>query len=259
MQAEIAIDEADVIVFVGGDDEQTSGECHDRSELALFGRQRELILRLCALGVPVVLVLENGKPLELLEESRGCAAIVETWFGGERGAKAIVEALLGKINPGGRLPFSLPRKSGMIPCYYSMLPGKSNDYFEGDGSALYPFGFGLSYTTFAYSDLKLTRTGETDVDVSVTVENTGDRTGDEVVQIYVDDSESSVVTPPLLLKAFRRVTLSPGEKQTLHFHLDKNAFRLMNAKYEWVVEPGKFRICAASSSRDIRLEGTVIL
>ncbi|MBQ6165534.1 MAG: glycoside hydrolase family 3 C-terminal domain-containing protein [Clostridia bacterium] len=250
---------ADVIVFVGGDDVQSSGECHDRCEMTLYGRQRELIERLCELGAPVILVLENGRPLEISKESEICAAVLETWFGGEKGAEAIADALLGKINPGGKLPFSLPRKSGMIPCYYSMLPGKSDNYLEGDGKALYPFGFGLSYTTFAYSDLVLTRTGETDVDVCFTVENTGERTGDEVVQIYVDDCESSVVTPPLLLKAFRRVTLAPGEKKTLHFSLDKNAFRLMNAKYEWVVEPGKFRICAASSSRDIKLAETIVL
>ena len=251
--------EADLILFVGGDNERTSGECHDRSELTLPGRQRELILRLAQTGVPVVLVLENGRPMDLSEESDACAAIIETWFGGECGAAAIVGALTGRINPAGRLPYSLPRSSGMIPCYYSMHSGKSNSYAEGEGSALYPFGFGLSYTTFAYSDLVLTRAGETDVDVRVTVENTGSLAGEEVVQIYVEDCESTVVTPPLLLKAFRRVALAPGEKQTLSFRLDRSAFRLMNARYEWVVEPGKFRICAAASSRDIRLEACIAL
>ena len=251
--------DADVVVFVGGDDCMTSGECHDRSELTLFGRQRELIGRLAALGMPVILVLENGKPLEISEESEVCAAVLETWFGGEKGAKAIADALLGEINPGGKLPFSLPKKSGMIPCYYSMLPGRSNNYLDGDFGALYPFGFGLSYTTFAYSDLLLTRVGDTEVEVQLTVENTGNVTGDEVVQIYVEDCESTVVTPPLLLKAFRRVTLVPGEKKVLTFRLGYDAFKLMNAKYEWVVEPGNFRICAASSSKDIRLEGVVQL
>ena len=251
--------DADVIVFVGGDNCLTSGECHDRCELSLSGRQRELIIRLSGLGIPVVLVLENGRPLELSKESKVCSAIVETWFGGECGARAIAEALTGAINPGGKLPYSLPRKSGMIPCYYSMLPGKSNDYIEGEGSALYPFGHGLSYTSFEYSDLEIKKTGETDAAVKVTVENTGKVAGDEVVQIYVEDCESSVVTPPLLLKAFKRVSLAPGEKQTLEFSLDYNSFRLMNAKYEWMVEPGRFRICAASSSRDIRLEGFITL
>ena len=251
--------DADVIIFVGGDDVNTSGECHDRSELTLYGRQRELIKRLASLGKPLVLVLENGRPLEISEESEVCSAILETWFGGECGARAVADALLGKINPGGKLPFSLPKKGGMIPCYYSMLPGRSNGYHDDGFGSLYPFGFGLSYTDFEYSDLELEKTGDTDVDVRVTVKNTGKVTGDEVVQIYVDDCESSVVTPPLLLKAFRRVTLEPGEKQTLCFHLGYEAFRLMNVKYEWTVEPGNFRICAGSSSKDIRLEKTVRL
>nr|MCR5485788.1 glycoside hydrolase family 3 C-terminal domain-containing protein [Clostridiales bacterium] len=251
--------DADVIIFVGGDDDETSGECHDRTELTLYGRQRELISRLAELGSPLILVLENGRPLEITEESEVCSAILETWFGGERGAEAIVDALLGKINPGGKLPYSLPKKSGNIPCYYSMLPGRSNSYLDGEPGALYPFGHGLSYTTFEYSDLELKRVGDTDVDVSVSVKNTGDVTGDEVVQIYVEDCESSVVTPPMLLKAFRRVTLSPGETKTLKFRLDYDAFKLMNTKYEWVVEPGKFNVFAASSSKDIRLKETIVL
>ncbi|MBR4727727.1 MAG: glycoside hydrolase family 3 C-terminal domain-containing protein [Clostridia bacterium] len=251
--------QADVILFVGGENELTCGECHDRSDLTLPGRQRELIERLAALGRPLILVLENGRPLELSRESAVCSAILETWFGGELGAQAIVRALTGEVNPAGRLPYSLPRSSGRIPCYYSMLPGKSNDYLEGEGSALYPFGFGLSYTTFAYSDLVLTKVGPADVDVSVTVRNTGARAGDEVVQIYVEDCESSVVTPPLLLKAFRRVSLAPGQAQTLTFRLGEDAFRLMNAHYVWTVEPGRFRIYAAASSRDLRLAGCVQL
>ena len=250
---------SDVILFVGGDDLVSSGEGRDRSEVTLCGRQTELLLRLAALGIPTVLVLENGKPLALTRESEACAAVLETWFGGEQGAVAIGEALLGRFSPAGRLPFSLPRSSGAIPCYYSMLPGRSNDYYEGDASALYPFGHGLSYTTFAYSDLKLERTGETEAAVSVTVENTGEMTGDEVVQIYVEDCESTVVTPALLLKDFCRVTLAPGERRTLRFLLGYDAFRLMNADYRWVVEPGRFRICAGASSRDIRLEGFLTL
>ncbi|MGN1451476.1 MAG: glycoside hydrolase family 3 N-terminal domain-containing protein [Eubacteriales bacterium] len=251
--------DCDLIIFVGGDDQISSGEGRDRCLLTLCGRQRELLLRLGALGKPLVFVLENGKPLDISAESAVSNAILETWFGGERGAEAIVDTLLGRNNPAGRLPFSLPRNSGMIPCYYSMLPGSSNEYYEGDGSALYPFGFGLSYTSFEYSGLVLEKTGPADVRVTLTVKNTGGTAGDEVVQIYVEDCESTVVTPPLLLKAFSRISLSPGESKTLSFDLDQKAFRLMNAGYEWVVEPGKFRICAAASSRDIRLEGTVTL
>ncbi|MBR6772329.1 MAG: glycoside hydrolase family 3 C-terminal domain-containing protein [Clostridia bacterium] len=250
---------SDLIIFVGGDDRISSGEGRDRCELTLCGRQRELLLRLSALGKPLILVLENGKPLDLSAETAISNAIVEAWFNGEMGAYAIVDALLGKINPAGRLPFSLPRRSTMIPCYYSMLPGSSNEYYEGDGSALYPFGFGLSYTSFEYSDLSIEKLGATDVRVRLNVKNVGEVPGDEVVQLYVEDCESTVVTPPKLLKGFRRISLEPSEEKTVTFDLDEKAFRLMNARYEWVVEPGDFRIMAGASSRDIRLEGVVTL
>ena len=147
----------------------------------------------------------------------------------------------------------------MIPCYYSMLPGASNEYYEGRGDALYPFGFGLSYTSFEYKALTLERTGDTDVKATVTVKNIGDVAGDEVVQIYVEDCESSVVTPRVLLKDFKRVTLAPNEEKTIEFNLGYNAFRLMNQAYQWVVEPGTFKISAGSSSRDLHLTGEIKL
>ena len=186
-------------------------------------------------------------------------AVLSCWFGGEKGPQAIADVLLGKVNPGGKLPFSLPRRSTMIPCYYSMLPGASNEYYEGKGDALFPFGYGLSYTDFEYSDLMITKTGDTDVNVKLKVKNIGKVTGDEVVQIYVEDCESSVVTPLKLLKDFKRITLEAGGTKEVEFNLDYKAFRLMNQAYEWVVEPGKFGIYAASSSRDIRLSGEVTL
>ena len=139
-----------------------------------------------------------------------------------------------------------------------MLPGASNEYYEGKGDALYPFGFGLSYTEFEYSDLRVEKTGETDVNVKVKVKNIGNRAGDEVVQIYVEDCESSVVTPVILLKDFRRISLEAGETKEVEFNLGYNAFRLMNQAYEWVVEPGLFKIYAASSSRDLKLCGEVM-
>ena len=251
--------QADLIIFCGGDDTISSGEGRDRCELTLCGRQSELMQLLHATGKPMVFVMIHGKPLAIKEESDISNAVLSCWFGGECGPQAICDVLLGNVNPGGKLPFSLPRRSTMIPCYYSMLPGASNEYYEGRGDALYPFGFGLSYTDFEYSDLSVERTGKTDVKVNVTVKNTGKVAGDEVVQIYVEDCESSVVTPLLLLKDFRRVTLEAGEKQTLEFNLDYKAFRLMNQAYEWVVEPGVFKIFAASSSRDIRLTAEIEL
>ena len=249
----------DVIIMVGGDNNITSGEGQDRCELTMSGRQRELVLRLAQLHKPLILVTENGKALELSAESQVCDAVIMSWYGGECGAQAIVEALVGTLNPSGRLPLSLPRSSTRIPCYYSMLPGGQDNFMEGPKNALYPFGYGLSYTSFSYQDLTVEKTGPAQVTVACTVENTGSRDGDEVVQLYVDDVDSSVATPPVLLRDFRRISLRAGQKQRVEFHLDEKAFRLMNLRYEWVVEPGKFRILIGPNSRDLRLEGSVTL
>lgn len=251
--------ECDLIIMVGGDNTVTSGEGRDHCELILAGRQRELIEKLSELGKPLVLVLENGRPLELSRETEVCDAILMTFFGGETGAKAIVECLLGQISPSGKLPISLPRSSTRIPCYYSMHPGGERLFIEGPRDALYPFGFGMSYSSFAYSNLMIDKTGDYDVTVTCTVTNTGNMDADEVAQLYIDDVESSIVTPLLLLKGFRRVSLKAGERKDISFHLNWDSFKLMNARYEWVVEPGEFRICIGAASNDIRLEGRVTL
>ncbi|MBQ4604457.1 MAG: glycoside hydrolase family 3 C-terminal domain-containing protein, partial [Clostridia bacterium] len=249
----------DLIIFCGGDDTISSGEGRDRCELTLCGRQSELLKALAKTDKPVIFIMIHGKPLAIKEESDISSAVLSCWFGGESGPQAICDVILGKINPGGKLPFSLPRRSTMIPCYYSMLPGASNEYYEGNGDALYPFGHGLSYTEFKYSDMKVEKTGKNEVNVKLKVKNIGNISGDEVIQIYVEDCESSVVTPTLLLKDFKRVTLNPNEEHKIEFNLGYNAFKLLNQDYEWVVEPGNFRICAASSSRDIRLSETIYL
>ena len=251
----------DVIVMVGGDNTITSGEGKDRCELTLAGKQRELIQKLSQRGKPLVLVLENGKCVDLSVEEGCCGAILAAWFGGEFGAQAIAEALLGILNPAGRLPVSFPQSSTRLPCYYSMLPGGDLNFMEGTKLARYPFGHGLSYTSFSYSGLKaeLISRDPLRVSVSVTVRNTGNRDGEEVAQIYVDDVDSSVATPPLLLKDFQRVFLKAGEEKTLDFELDEKAFRLMGLDYRWTVEPGEFRILAGASSRDIRCETQIVL
>ena len=251
--------ECDVIVFVGGDDTVTSGEGRDRCELTLYGPQRQLLERLGQLGKPLVLVLENGKPLELSEESEFCGSILMTFFGGEAGAKAIARALLGQISPGGKLPISLPRHSTRIPCYYSMLPGGDLQFLEGPKGPLYAFGHGLSYSSFEYSDLRVEKVGPTDAAVTCTVTNTGPMEADEVVQLYIDDVDSSVVTPLKLLKDFRRISLAPGERKEVTFCLGFDQFKLMDIRYNWTVEPGLFRILVGSGSEDIRLEGEVVL
>ena len=249
----------DVIVFVGGDDTVTSGEGRDRCELTLYGPQRKLIEDLAALGKPLVLVLENGKPLDISRESQLSNAVLMAFFGGEAGATAIAQALLGHISPAGRLPISLPRSSTRIPCYYSMLPGGDANFMEGPKNALYPFGFGLSYTSFSYRDLTLEKTGPCDVTVSCSITNEGASDAEEVVQLYIDDVESSVVTPELLLKDFRRVFLKAGQTERVTFRLGYDQFKLMDIRYNWTVEPGVFRILIGASSRDIRLEGSVTL
>ena len=215
--------------------------------------------RLAQLGKPLVLVLENGKPLDISVEADVCDAVVMAFFGGESGAKAIVEMLLGAFSPAGRLPLSLPRSSTRIPCYYSMMPGGAPVFLEGPKDALFPFGFGLSYTRFDYSGMTVRKTGACSAEVECTVTNTGDMAGDEVVQLYVDEVESSVVTPPMLLKAFERIHLNPGESRRVAFQLGENAFRLFGIQGAWTVEPGLFRILVGASSRDIRLEGELTL
>lgn len=252
-----AAQKSDVIIFVGGDNTYTSGEGHDRSDLRLPGRQRELILELAKTGKPLIVVLENGRSIDLSAECGVSDAILISWFGGEFGAKAIVDTLLGKNNPAGRLPVSFPADSFRIPCYYSRLPNYFDNMFEGDRAARYPFGFGLSYTRFEYSDLAVEKTGKTDFKVRVSVKNVGEADGDEVVQLYINDVVSSVVTPLKLLQGFERISLTAGETKTVEFNLGFDAFKLLNKDYEWVVEDGDFEIMVGASSDDIRLKETV--
>lgn len=250
-------EKCDLVIFVGGDNNFTSGEGHDRSDLRLPGEQRELILELAKLGKPMVLVFENGRSIDLSEELKVSNAVLLSWFGGEFGAKAIVETLLGKNNPAGRLPVSFPADSNRIPCYYSQLPNFFENMFEGERGARYPFGHGLSYTRFEYSDLVVTKTGDTDFTVTAKVKNIGDVDGDEVVQLYVNDVVSSVITPRKLLQGFERISLKPGEEKNVEFNLGFDSFRLLNKDFEWVVENGKFEIMLGAASNDIRLTETI--
>lgn len=252
---------SDIVIAVMGDNNVTSGELHDRCSLKLHGKQTELLKKLKSLGKPLILVLENGKPVDLLEEEPLCDAIVVSWFGGESGAKAIVDVLVGKTNPSGKLPISFPQDSYRIPCYYSMLPGGDSGYLEGGKDAKYPFGFGLSYTTFEYSDLKVDIKDKEKhiVDVKFLLKNTGNYSGDEIVEVYVNDIDSSVATPELLLKGFERISLKPDETKEVKITLDEFAFSLVNLKYQKVVEQGKFKIMVGSSSNNIHLSKEISL
>lgn len=250
---------AEVAIIVCGDNNVTSGEGADRCRLVLHGRQREMILRVAETGTPVVLVLENGKAIDLSAESKVCAAIVVAGFGGEFGAKAIVEALAGDINPAGRLSVSYPRDEGMLPCYYSRLPGGSEHYLEGNFSPLYSFGHGLSYTTFEYSNLEIKPLGGYAHEVTFSVKNTGERDGDEVVQLYVNDLESTIVTPDRLLRKFKRIILHAGETADVTFVLDFDDFKLLGLDWKWKVEPGDFDIMIGTSSADIRINKVITI
>lgn len=255
-----AAEKSDVVVLVCGDNKVTSGEGMDRCDLKLYGKQRELAERVSRLGKPVVLVLENGKPVDLSEENKHIDGILNAWFGGEFGARAIADVLFGDVNPSGHLPISFPKGVGYLPCYYSMLPGGSTEYLEGERKELFPFGYGLSYTSFAYSNLQIRKLeAPYEYEVTADVENEGGRAGDTVVQLYINDIASSVVTPDRLLQGFERVSLAQGEKKTVRFHLDFESFRLLNLKYEWVVEPGDFKVMIGADSRDIRLEGLITI
>ena len=247
---------ADVAILCMGDNEETSGENFDRTDLNLPGRQLELVQAVYATGTPVVLVLQSGRPVTANWENDHLPAILETWFPGEQGGTAIARTLFGDAIPGGRLPITFPRSVGQIPCHYSRRPGGGKKYVEMDWMPLYPFGYGQTYTTFAYHDLQPDRAKiapDESVTVSFTVENTGDFTGDAVPQLYVRDLFSSVVKPERQLAAFTRVTLAPGEKRCITLTVGPRQLRTLGADYVWRVEPGQFELQLGDNAENILL------
>ena len=196
-------------------------------------------------GTPTVVVLQNGRPLAVPEIAARAPAVLEAWFPGERGGQAIAEALLGIVNPGGRLPVSIPRHVGQLPLPYDRKPSNQGRYVELDGSPLWPFGFGLSYTTFAYADLSLSRAEmkvSESIDVTCTVINTGVSAGDEVVQLYLSDPVASVTRPLRWLAACVRVTIGPGESRRITLRVTGELLELWSREGCWVVEPGEYRL-----------------
>lgn len=247
---------ADVAILCMGDNEETSGENFDRTDLNLPGRQLELVKAVYATGTPVVLVLQSGRPVTANWENDHLPAILEAWFPGEQGGTAIARTLFGDAIPGGRLPITFPRSVGQIPCHYSRRPGGGKKYVEMDWMPLYPFGYGLTYTTFAYHDLRPDRAKiapDESVTVSFTVENTGAFTGDAVPQLYVRDLFSSVVKPERQLAAFTRVTLAPGEKRCITLTVGSRQLRTLGADYVWRVEPGQFELQLGDNAENILL------
>lgn len=261
--------QADVTVVVLGGGQRTCGENKSRSSLALPGRQLDLLKAVVATGKPVVLVLINGRPLSINWADKFVPAILEAWYPGSKGGKAVADVLFGDYNPGGKLTVTFPKTVGQIPFNFpckpsSQIDGGKNPGLNGNMSrvngALYPFGFGLSYTTFEYSDLKISPaviTPNQKTYVTCKVTNTGKRAGDEVVQLYVRDVLSSVTTYEKNLAGFKRVHLKPGETKEITFQIDRKALELLNADMHWVVEPGEFTLMIGASSTDIRLNETL--
>ena len=255
---------AELAIVVVGDksgltEDCTCGESRDRMDIGLPGRQSELVAAVARTGTPVVLVLISGRPLAIESEASVAAAVLHAWVPGEEGPEAIADVLFGAVNPGGKLPMSVPRHSGQIPIYYGHKPsgGRSNwkgPYADGSNEPLWPFGFGLSYTQFEVRNLKLDRTSvpiDGSFEVTVEVANVGSVAGDEVVQLYLRDEEASVTRPVRELRGFKRLSLSPGDVTTVRFQVavEQLAFTGLDGKLR--VEPGRVTVMAGSSSVDL--------
>ena len=258
--------QADVVVVLGGG-QRTCGENKSRTSLDLPGHQLKLLQAVQATGKPVVLVLINGRPLSVNWADKFVPAILEAWYPGSKGGTAVADILFGDYNPGGKLTVTFPKTVGQIPFNFpckpaSQIDGGKNPGADGNMSringALYPFGYGLSYTTFEYSDLEISPkviTPDQKATVRLKVTNTGKRAGDEVVQLYTRDILSSITTYEKNLAGFERIRLKPGETKEVTFTLDRKHLELLNADMKWIVEPGEFAIMAGASSEDIRLNG----
>ncbi|MFP4589753.1 MAG: glycoside hydrolase family 3 N-terminal domain-containing protein [Candidatus Acetothermia bacterium] len=240
---------------------QTTGEGNDRTNLKLPGSQRQLLRELKNTGTPVVTVLVNGRPLAVTWVQDNLPAILEAWLPGEEGGNAIADVLFGDYNPSGKLPLTIPRNSGQIPMHYRRKPiSKQRRYVFDEGQPLYSFGYGLSYTDFVYSDLKIYPSEvelngmNVTVEISCKVENTGDIAGKETVQLYVSREYASVTRPEVELKGAAKVKLHPGEAKRVSFKLPTDLLAFYNADMELVIEPGTFKIQLGSSSDDIRLQ-----
>ncbi|MCW2839357.1 MAG: beta-glucosidase BglX [Aeromicrobium sp.] len=260
-EAVAAANAADQVVLALGETREMSGEAATRSTLDLPGRQQELIDAIAATGKPFAVVLFNGRPLTLSGVVDSAPAVLEAWFPGVEAGNAVADVLFGKVNPGGKLPVSFPQRLGQVPIYYNHEPtGRPCDVTQKYTSRyrdlrscdpLFPFGFGLSYTTFEVSDLALDRTTVSrkgEVVASMTVTNTGDVAGDDVAQLYLHDPVASISQPVRRLRGFERVTLEPGESRTVRFTLDASDFGFYDNRGEFVVEPGEIQVFAGDDS-----------
>ena len=233
------------------------GEGFDRATLSLLGKQQELLKALKATGKPLIVVYIEGRPLDKNWASENADALLTAYYPGQEGGNAIADVLFGEFNPAGRLPFSVPRSVGQVPVYYNKKAPQSHDYVEMSASPLYSFGYGLSYTTFEYSDLYLSALTPHSFEVSCKIRNTGKYDGEEVVQLYLRDEYASVVQPLKQLKHFARLFLKCGEEQEVKFILSEEDFALVDRNLKRVVEPGTFQVMIGAASYDIRLQTKV--
>jgi beta-glucosidase len=260
--------EADAVVLVLGDrsgltPDCTTGETRDSADLKLPGVQEQLARAVLATGTPVVVVLITGRPYALSALAEGANAILEAWLPGEEGGLAVADILFGDASPGGKLPVTFPRSAGQIPIYYNAKSTGKRSHWYGDYvsekvSPLYPFGHGLSYASFAYRDLTVSKekvTAGESVEISLSVQNMGLVAADEIVQLYIRDEYASTPRPVKELKGYARVTLQPGETRSITFHLPVNQLAFHNNDLELVLEPGTIDVMLGSSSEDIRLQG----
>ena len=257
-EAVALVKNADIAIFVAGIQE---GEFQDRASLALPGYQEKLIQEIAKTGKPVVVVLVNGSAITMQNWLNKVDGVLEVWYPGEEGGHAVADVLFGDSNPAGRLPITFPLSEAQLPLVYNHKPtGRGDDYNNLSGLPLFPFGYGMSYTSFSYSSLvvdkKQGKAGET-FGVHCVVSNTGKREGDEVVQLYIRDMTSSVARPVLELKGFRRVHLAAGESKIVSFLITPEMLQILNEKMESVLEPGEFRIMIGSSSRELQLKYTL--
>lgn len=253
--------DSDTVIVVVGDNEQTSREAYaenhlgDRSDLRLVGQQEDLVRAVLKAGKPTVLVLNNGRPPAIPELAERVPAILECWYLGQEGGTAVAEVLFGDVNPGGKLPVSLPRGVGQLPLFYNHKPTAQRGYLFASTRPLFPFGHGLSYTTFSYSaptvfPARIPPDGRATVSVEVT--NTGKRAGDEVVQLYIRDEVSRATRPVMELKGFRRITLAPGESRTVTFEVGPEQLSYHGLDMKRVVEPGRFRVMVGGGSAEVK-------
>jgi beta-glucosidase len=241
--------QSEVTIMALGEYPGISGEGSDRESLDLPGNQEALLEAISAIGKPIVLVLENGRPLTIPWAAEHVPAIVEAWYPGEFGGQAVAETLFGDNNPSGKLTITFPKSVGQLPAFYNFDPSKSTKYVDGDRTPEFPFGFGLSFTTFRYDQLSAQARPDGGVDITVSVTNTGSVEGDEIAQLYLHHDVSSVETPDRALKGFARVHLKPGESRRLRFDLKRDDLAVWSRNHTWIVEPGAYTVFSGGSSR----------